>query len=474
MSKDREGKPPRGRPENGCREELEARGEQIELKAGESLFEHAAPAHDFLILRRGALQARRRRDGHQWMVEASENDECMFLPTVGLERVTATASSQLVGLTLADMRDAAGGLAPFERALVQAFTELATESETQVRQDEKLAALGRRSAGIAHELKNPAAASSRAAAELRSTLEELHERLMALTGAGLSSDERAALADPLRLALQPRRTVPDPLGAADLEEEMESWLDDHDVAESWRLAPAFADGGISIESLETMIRNFDEAMIPDVLESMAGGLSVGRILSAIETSNERISEVVAATKAYAYMEQTLLQEVDIHKGLESALVILSDELKRGTKVQRRYDSDLPQIEAFAADLNTVWHNLIDNAVDALDGKGTITITTTCDNEWVVVEVGDDGPGVPAEIQERVFEPFFTTKGMGRGTGLGLDAVYRIVVEGHHGEIRLESEPGATRFVVRLPVKQPKSDSKRSDDAEGEGSGQAKH
>jgi signal transduction histidine kinase len=247
----------------------------------------------------------------------------------------------------------------------------------------------------------------------------------------------------------------DPLAQSDREDRITEWLEAHGVRESWKPAPVLAEAGVEPPKLETLFAVLGEAPLGDALTRITSLLTIGRLVGDIENSVTRISELVRAIKDYSYMDQAPLQEVDIHQGLESTLTILGHRLKQGVAVVRDYDNALPRVCAYGGELNQVWTNLMDNAIDAMQGKGQLRVRTARELDRVLVEIGDNGPGVPAEVQGRIFEPFFTTKGVGEGTGLGLDTVCRIVRK-HHGDIKVESRPGDTRFQVRIPIDQPRS------------------
>jgi signal transduction histidine kinase len=211
---------------------------------------------------------------------------------------------------------------------------------------------------------------------------------------------------------------------------------------------------VEIPKLEKLAVEVGDQVLCDTLIRIASILTISRLIGEIENSTKRISDLVRAIKEYSYMDRAAMQEVDVHQGLESTLTILSHRLKRGIRVVREYDASLPRVCAFGGELNQIWTNLIDNAIEAMQGVGELRLRTARELDRVLVEIGDNGPGIPPEVQQHIFEPFFTTKGVGEGTGLGLDTVCRIV-RNHHGEIRVSSKPGDTRFQVYLPIAQPK-------------------
>jgi len=323
-------------------------------------------------------------------------------------------------------------------------------------QREKLMALGKLSAGLAHELNNPAAAAQRAAATLREALEALRAASLRLGRNHLTDEQREALAQFEREAsTQGTPVIVDSLTLSDREGRIATWMEARHVPESWKVAPVLADAGVELTQLESLAAQLGEKALPDALSRVASLFTVVHLVQEIESSTRRISELVRSIKEYSYMDQAPLQEIDVHKGIESTLTMLTHQLKRGVEIVRDYDHDLPRICAYGGELNQVWTNLITNAVDAMNGKGRLGIRTRREIDNIVVEFTDTGSGIPPEVQPRIFEPFFTTKGVGEGTGLGLDIVSRIVRK-HHGDIRFVSKPGDTRFRVCLPLTQPGS------------------
>jgi PAS domain S-box-containing protein len=325
------------------------------------------------------------------------------------------------------------------------------EREKIARYLEKMAALGKLSAGLAHELNNPAAAAQRASAQLLDSLADVDVAVQALTASQLVADQPLpfeATSDGIarRLSAEPR---PTPLEISRREAALEGWLDTHSVDESWKLASTLAEAGITTDDLEHLTAALPPSALEPVVHCMCGTLVARDLAESIATSTRRISELVNAVKSYSYMDRSLEQVVDIHDGLEDTLVILAHWLARCT-VQRDYDRGLPPVRTVGSGLNQVWTNILDNAVDATGGHGAITIRTRRQDNRVVVEIEDDGPGIPDEVRTRVFEPFFTTKPQGQGLGLGLDTVWRIVTEQHGGTVELESRPGQTTFRVSIP------------------------
>jgi signal transduction histidine kinase len=328
-----------------------------------------------------------------------------------------------------------------------------TKRETQ---RDKMMALGKLSAGLAHELNNPAAAAQRATASLREALETVRDASIRLARHALSTEQREMITAFERDAGGFSPPIPaDTLAQSDREERVTTWLESRHVPEAWKIAPSLTDAGVDIPKLESLAAQVGDKVLCDALIRIASILTIAKLISEIEISTKRISHLVQAIKEYSYMDQAAMQVVDLHQGLENTLTILHHRLKGGINVVREYDDNLPKICAFGGELNQIWTNLIANAIEAMHGKGELRVRTARELDRVLVEIGDNGPGIPPEVLPHIYEPFFTTKEVGEGTGLGLDTVCRII-RNHHGEIRVSSHPGDTRFQVYLPVTQPKT------------------
>jgi signal transduction histidine kinase len=325
--------------------------------------------------------------------------------------------------------------------------------QAAVGQRERLLALGSLSAGLTHELNNPAAAAVRATASLRERVAGMRHKL-ALIAKG--PYDRATLHTLIRLqeesverlAKAPTLT---PLEASDREDDLGDWFDAHSIGGGWELAPTFVQAGLDVAWLDQVAGTVDTSTLEGAIRWLNYTVETEMLMNEIEDATERISTLVGAARQYSQMDRAPYRVIDVHELLDSTLLMLSRKIGDRITVVKDYDRSLPSVPAYAAELNQVWTNLIDNAVAAMDGEGTLTIRTARDNDFLRVEICDTGPGVPAEIQERIFEPFFTTKPVGEGTGLGLDISWRIVVNKHHGDLRVESVPGDTRFQVRLPL-----------------------
>ncbi len=331
-----------------------------------------------------------------------------------------------------------------------------TARQRTTEQRERLLALGSLSAGLTHELNNPAAAAVRATATLRERVSKMREKLSVLASGNLDEaalhtlikfqDDAAA-----RIQDSPKLTA---IEAADLEDELTDWFEQHGVTGGWDLAPTFVQGGLDTDWLDLVANAAPPDSLTGALRWIYYSIETEMLMNEITDSTTRISTLVNAAKQYSQMDRSPHQVADLHELLDSTMVMLGRKIPAGVRVVKRYDESLPRVPAYAAELNQVWTNLIDNAVDAMGESGTLTITTVEDENFAVVEISDTGPGIPEDAVQRIFEPFFTTKPIGQGTGLGLDIAWRIVVNKHRGNLTVDSQPGATTFRVALPLAGP--------------------
>ncbi|WP_142191609.1 ATP-binding protein [Streptomyces calvus] len=338
-------------------------------------------------------------------------------------------------------------------------------TQRAIGQRERLLALGSLSAGLTHELNNPAAAAVRATATLRERVGKMRHKLRMISAGTYDRETLANLIEfqertAERVAKAP---VLGPLEAADREDALSDWLDDHGITEGWRIAPVFVQAGLDSDWLEQIAAAVDEETLPGAIGWIGYTVETELLMDEIADSTNRISHLVDAAKQYSQLDRAPFQVADVHELLDSTLLMLSGKTGPRIKVVKEYDRTLPRIPAYPAELNQVWTNLIDNAVAAMrgpdgqDAEGTLTVRTARDHDRLLVEFRDTGAGIPAEVRDRVFDPFFTTKPVGEGTGLGLDICWRIVVDKHHGSLHFESEPGDTRFQVLLPLTAPAPD-----------------
>jgi signal transduction histidine kinase len=325
----------------------------------------------------------------------------------------------------------------------------------QLAERERLLALGKLSAGLTHELNNPAAAAGRAADALRDRVAGMRNKLAMIASGKLAGAQLQKLVMAQDEFVKKVRHAPDlsPLEASDLEDEVGDWLDEHGIAGGWDLAPVFVAGGLRVDDMEAVLTAAGEETLEGAIRWLAYTVETESLLREILDATSRISSLVGAAKQYSQMDRAPFRWVDVHEGLDATLVMFGRKLgeESGIRIIKDYDRSLPTIPAYPAELNQVWTNMVDNAIDAMDGQGTLTVRTARAEDRLLVEIGDTGPGIPPEVRRRIFEPFFTTKPVGRGTGLGLDVSYRVVVTRHHGDVKVASEPGDTRFQVFLPL-----------------------
>jgi signal transduction histidine kinase len=349
------------------------------------------------------------------------------------------------------LRERSDAWFPFGGHLIQGLYRTARSIESTARQRESLVALGTLAAGLAHELNNPASAATRAVDALQAAYDALVASTGRLAGGEVSAGQLAAL-DALRDELAPRAPDPDPLARADREQALAAWLTRHGVERAWTVAPALAAAGVDPAWCARAAAVLDGPALRAGLEWVASTLSVATLLGEVKESTRRISELVAAVRSYSELDRASTREIDVTEGLDSTLAMLGHKLRGGVRVVREYGAGVPRIDAYAGELNRVWTNLIDNAIDAMGGTGRLRVATRAEGDGVVVEIGDTGPGMPPEVAARAFEAFYTTKEVGKGTGLGLDIARRIVEERHGGTIAIDSRPGGTVVRVRLPFR----------------------
>jgi signal transduction histidine kinase len=372
----------------------------------------------------------------------------------GTYLATGTTTSRCVVLKVpaAALRSLLAEL-PLVAHLVDGLFRTARSIESSARERQSLVRLGTLSAGLAHELNNPAAAATRAVDALDEQLEDALSSLFTLATKGITARQYTGL-DELRRQLLERSAPTGSLDRADLEDELSSWMARQGLQREWVMAPALAAAGADVEWCDAVLELLGPESVQYGVEWVASTVTVRALLGEVRESTRRVSELVASVKVYTQMDRGALQSTDVTDGIDSTLTMLAHKLGDTVEVRREYAADLPRIEAYVGELNQVWTNLIDNAVDAMDGEGVLTVRTRAEVASVVVEVADTGSGMTPEVRQRAFETFFTTKETGKGTGLGLDIARRIVVERHGGRIDIDSEPGSTTFSVTLPLRPP--------------------
>jgi signal transduction histidine kinase len=444
-------------------QELASAGAVVRFEAGDILVREGEPADYLWVLLDGELEFSRHVAGQRMSLMTMDRKGIYAggfraygegAGTGYRATIRALRPSRMFQLPSSELARLLRTWFPLSKHLLDGLMQTVASIDSLVRERESLVALGTMAAGLAHELNNPAAVAVRAGDELRSTLAAMQEGLQELAGGGLSPDQlQAIFARQAQVAEASHDNPPlDPLTAADREDEITDWLQDRGMDDGWKLAPTLMAAGLDPTWLEDAAQDLGPNALAPALRWINCTLMASSLLEQLSEATRRISDLVRAVKEFTYMDRAPVQEVDLHDGLENTLVMLSHKLKQGVEVVREYDSSLPRIEAYGSELNQVWLNLVDNAVDAMGGTGQIWIRTARDGEDVLVEIADHGPGVPEDLRRRIFEPFFTTKEPGQGTGLGLDIAHRIVVERHGGDLTLESVPGDTRFIVRLPLR----------------------
>ncbi len=429
-------------------------GTKETIQPGEALFTEGESENEFFVVLDGALTVTRKVAGEEVLLaqhHPGQYSGALSLFTGGRSIATGRAVGTLTALriTLEQFQNIMAACPIIATKIIAAMAERRPEADALVQQREKMAALGKLSAGLAHELNNPASAVRRAASRLHAALETMQRSSFELGARQLSESQKDLLLSAQRRAAPPGLAA---LALSEREDALVDWLEAHAVPEECSLPSSLAEAGFTEASLDALALQIPEpGTLAQSLVWLGSSLEAVELLRTIEQSAERVSDLVTAIKAYSYMDQAPQQEVDVRASLETTLTILQFKWKHGIEVIRDYTPDLPCITAYGSELNQVWTNLMDNALDALDGHGRLFVRTACEDGHILVEIGDDGPGIPPDVQSRIFEPFFTTKGVGKGTGLGLDTAYRIVVTRHHGDLRVVSQPGDTRFQVRLPI-----------------------
>jgi signal transduction histidine kinase len=434
-------------------------GEVISMLPGELLVEENAPAEFFYVNLEGEIRISRKYDTQEVLLAVSKPGMFMGEIPLLLEApwaaiVRVSKPTRLFRLNQENFWRMLSTCQSVAKEIFKAVAYRLRNLEGFSSQRQKLVSLGTMAAGLAHELNNPAAAARRAAAQLHQTVAAVQTLICQLGRVLKAEDWERLLAAEQEATRRLNEAAPlDSLTRSDREDAMARWLDEQGIPEAWRLAPSFVGAGLDTEWLAELTKQFAPPGRPAALNWLDARLNLHSLLNLVDQGTGRVADLVKAIKSYTHMDQSPMQEIDVHEGLESTLTMLGYKLKH-VQVVRAFDRSAPRIMAYGGELNQVWTNLIDNAVDALNGSGKICVGTFVEGNQLVVEIVDNGRGIPPEIQSRIFEPFFTTKAVGSGTGIGLLISNRIVADRHGGEIEFESKPGETRFKVRLPLVRP--------------------
>jgi signal transduction histidine kinase len=433
-------------------------GAEVLFAPGDELFREGAPAEFWWVLVEGKVELVRHVGREETVLGAMDvpgrwaggfrawDDNGVYLASG-----RAASAGRVFKVPAQSLKEWSSAWFPFGAHLIEGLFRTARNFEAMTRQREALVALGTLAAGLAHEINNPASAATRAVDALQTTSGALMESLGGLARVPITAAQFVAL-DALRADAADRPSDLTAIESAELEEELTEWLSDHDVERGWVLAAPLATRGLTTDWCEDVARVLGDGPVGPGFEWIANALSLSDLLGEVKEATGRVSELVAAVRSYSQLDRASVQLTDITEGLESTLVMLGHKLGGHVQVVRDYDPAVPRIEVMAGELNQVWTNLIDNAVDAMGEGGTLRVRTHHDpSGWVVVEIGDSGPGMADETRQHAFEPFFTTKPVGKGTGLGLDISRRIIVDRHGGEITIDSRPGDTVLRVTLPV-----------------------
>ena len=439
---------------------------QVETRAaGTPVLAEGDPATCFFVLLDGTIAMSRNVGGERVEVNRTDYRGSYFGATQAyleadveskqkyLMTVESVTDARLFQLPADDFGRVMREWFPMAMHLLEGLFFGMQNSQQVIAQRERLLALGSLSAGLTHELNNPAAAAVRATSALRQRVAGMRHKLGMIASGPY---DRGALERLIKLqedAVEKVAKAPklSPMEASDAEDAVGDWLEEHGVADGWDLAPTFVSAGLQVDWLENVAKVCAGDHLEGAVRWLNYTVETELLMNEIEDATTRVSTLVAAAKQYSQMDRAPFQVVDVHELLDSTLVMMARKIPPGIEVVTHYDRTLPTVPVYAAELNQVWTNLIDNALAAMGGSGTLTVRTARDGDSLLVEIGDTGPGVAEEIRGRIFEPFFTTKPVGEGTGLGLDISWRIVVNKHHGDLRVESVPGDTRFQVRIPL-----------------------
>ena len=428
--------------------------EELQPKAGDTYSRQGDPADAMFVVLEGQVQGRGELGGEIFVFTLAPGDITGTLPFSRMKQFTVTGraltDARLLKFPAPKFPELVQKMPELAKRLVGLMSDRIREVTRMEQQRDRLAALGKLSAGLAHELNNPASAAKRAASQLRETLMCIRDASLELGRRDLTPEQKAEIEKLENSLMRPDEPPPDALTVSNLEEQLDSLLRSHGQNDLWELAADLARKNVQPDVLDSLFARFDPATARAALVRIGSSVDIANLLNEIESSTSRISELVRAIKEYTYMDQAPVQNVDVVRSLENTLTILNHKLKKGVTVHRDYEPVPLLVNSFGSELNQVWTNLIDNAIDAMKGKGELRVRTFREDGCVVVEIGDNGPGIAPDVEAHIFEPFFTTKKVGEGTGLGLDTVQRIVRR-HQGNVQVESKPGDTRFQIYLPL-----------------------
>jgi len=431
-----------------------SQAQEMNLKAGDTYARPGDPADAMFVILDGQLQGRGELGGETFVFDLEPGEVTGILPFSRMKEFRvggrALLDSRALRFSATLFPELVQRMPVLTQRLVGLMSDRIREATRMEQQRDRLASLGKLSAGLAHELNNPASAATRATSQLRKMLTKIRNASLELGSRDLTPAQKAEI-EKLEASFTQQDVIPpDALTISDLEDQIDSLFRSHGQNDLWMLAAGLAQRNIKPEAVESLFATLEAGTARAALIRISASVEIASLLHEIESSTSRISDLVGAIKEYTHMDQAPVQNVDVVRSLETTLTILNHKLKRGVTVQREYNPVPLLVNSFGSELNQVWTNIIDNAIDAMHGTGELRIRTYRDDNCAVIEIRDNGPGIPEEVQPHIFEPFFTTKGVGEGTGLGLDTVQRIVKK-HRGSIQLSSKPGDTRFQVWLPL-----------------------